>query len=84
MEYRLLVDLEVIEVMDRMPKAQRQRFLALFDKLRAFPSNYSDYYEADAVGRRVEVCILSHWAIHYWIDGADRHVKILAIRSADV
>ncbi len=50
MEYRLLVDLEVIEVMDRMPKAQRQRFLALFDKLRAFPSNYSDYHEADAVG----------------------------------
>jgi hypothetical protein len=52
MEYRLLVDLEVIEVMDRMPKAQRRRFLALFDRLRAFPSNYSDYHEADAVGRR--------------------------------
>jgi hypothetical protein len=34
MEYRLLVDLEVIEVMDRMPKAQRRRFLALFDRLR--------------------------------------------------
>ena len=28
MEHRLLVDLEVIEVMDRMPKAQRRRFLA--------------------------------------------------------
>ena len=48
MEYRLLVDLEVIEVMDKMPKAQRRRFLALFDRLRAFPSNYSDYHEADA------------------------------------
>ena len=84
MEYRLFVDLEVIEVMDKMPKAQRRRFLALFDRLRAFPSNYSDYHEADAVGRRVEVCILSPWAIHYWIDGADRHVKILAVRPADV
>jgi hypothetical protein len=29
MEYRLLIDPEVIEVMDRMPKAQRRRFLAL-------------------------------------------------------
>ena len=38
MEHRLLVDLEVIEVMDRMPKAQRRRFLALFDRLRSFPS----------------------------------------------
>ena len=55
MEYRLLVDLEVIEVMDSMPKAQRRRFLALFERLRAFPTNYSDYHEADAVGRRVEV-----------------------------
>jgi hypothetical protein len=45
-------------------------------KLRAFPTNYSDYHETDAVGRRVEVCILSHWAIHYGIDGADQHVKI--------
>jgi hypothetical protein len=85
MEYRLLVDLEVIEVMDKMPKAQRRRFLALIRQITgAFPSNYSDYHEADAVGRRVEVCILSPWAIHYWIDGADRHVKILAIRHADV
>jgi hypothetical protein len=84
MEYRLLVDREVIEVMDSMPKAQRRRFLALFERLRAFPTNYSDYHEADAVGRRVEVCILSQWAIHYWIDDADRHVKILAIRPADV
>jgi hypothetical protein len=84
MEYRLLVDLEVIEVIDRMPKAQRKRLLDLFAKIRAFPSNYSDYHERDAIGRRVEVCILSRWAIHYWIDSADQHVKILALRPAGV
>ena len=71
MEYRLLVDLEVIGTLEGLSRAQRHRLIDLFAKIRSFPSNYSDYHERDAVGRRVEVCILSNWAIHYWIDDAD-------------
>jgi hypothetical protein len=83
MEYRLLIDLEVIEIMDGLPKKVRKRLLDQFLKIRSFPTNYSDYPEQDAVGRRVEICILSGWAIHYWIDFADRQVKVLCLKSAD-
>jgi hypothetical protein len=83
MEYRLLVDLQVIEMLDDLPKRVRQRLLLQFHKIRSFPTNHSDYQEQDAVGRTIEICILAGWAIHYWIDFADRHVKVLALRPAD-
>jgi hypothetical protein len=83
MEYRLLIDLEVIEILDGLPKRVRKRLLDQLHAIRSFPANHSDYHEQDAVGRQVEICICSGWAIHYWIDFADRHVKVLALRSAD-
>lgn len=63
MEYRLLIDLEAISVLDRLPKTARLRMLAHFTKIRSFPGNYSDYHETDDVGRRVEISVYAGWAI---------------------
>jgi len=78
-EYRLFIDLEAVEVLDSLPKRMRNRILDQFQKIRSFPSDLSHYYEHDTIGRRVEICIFSGWAIHYWIDSADRHVKVLLL-----
>jgi len=83
MDCRLLVDLEAIEILDGLPKTARNRILDHLQRIRSFPENHSDYFEHDATGRRVEICILCGWAIHYWIDFADRHVKVLALKPAD-
>ena len=58
MEYRLFVDVEAIEVLDGLPKTLRNRLLNQFRKIRSFPSHYSECHERDAVGRRVEICIV--------------------------
>ena len=84
MQYRLLVDLEAIEILNGLQKKVRTRLFDHFYKLRASPDRHSDYYEHDATGRRIEISVFSGHAIHYWIDFADRHVKILAIKSADI
>ena len=83
MDYRLLVDLEAIAVLDSIPKRIRTRLLDHFDRLRATPDRYSDYHEHDHTGRRVEISVFAGYSIHYWIDFADRHVKVLAIKLAD-
>lgn len=83
MDYRLLVDLEAIAVLDSIPKKNRIRLLNHFVKLRSAPDNYIDYHEHDRMGRRVEISIFAGYAIHYWIDFADRHVKVLALKPAD-
>ncbi len=82
MEYRLLIDLEAIRILDDLPARVRSRILSQFECIRGFPSRYSDYTEHDIVGRRVEIRIVGDWAIHYWIDSADRHVKVLALTRA--
>ncbi len=83
MQYRLLVDVEVIEILDALPKKSRTHLLNHFHKIRSSPENFSDYHERDHTGRRVEICVLGSHAIHYWIDHADKHIKILALKPAD-
>ena len=82
MNYRLLVDLDVIEILDSLPRKTRAALLDWFGKLRQAPEQYSDFPEYDGVGRRIEVSVFAGCAIHYWIDPADKHIKILAIRAA--
>jgi hypothetical protein len=82
-DYRLLVDLEAIAVLDSIPKRHRTRLLNHFINLRSAPDRLSDYHEQDEIGRRVEISISSGYSIHYWIDFADRHINILAIKPAD-
>jgi hypothetical protein len=83
MRYRLLVDVEVIEVLDVLPKKSRMRLMEHFRKIRSSPDDFSDYHERDISGRRVEISVFSNHAIHFWIDHADQHIKILALKPAD-
>jgi hypothetical protein len=83
MSYCLLVDLQVIEVLDALPKKSRTRLLKQFHRIRSSPGDFSDYHERDITGRRVEISVFSGHAIHYWIDNADQHIKILALKPAD-
>jgi mRNA-degrading endonuclease RelE of RelBE toxin-antitoxin system len=83
MDYRLLVALDAMAVLDSLPKRTRRRLLDHLVKLRATPDRYSEYHEQDTIGRRVEISVFGGHSIHYWIDFPDRHVKVLAIKLAD-
>ncbi len=83
MDYRLLVDLEAIALLDSLSNKVRTRLLDHFVRLRSAPDRYSDGCEHDNIGRRIEISIFAGYSIHYWIDVPDKHVKILAIKAAD-
>jgi hypothetical protein len=83
MQFRLLVDLEVIDFLQTIPPARRRRILNHFRKIQGFPGHYSDFIEQDGVGRRLDVSLVDGLAIFYWTDAADKHVKILKITIAD-
>jgi hypothetical protein len=52
-------------------------------KIAATPDALSDYRESNPRGIPLDVCLYAGFAIKYWIDFADRHVKILDLESAD-
>ncbi len=81
--YRLLVDWDVIEKVNRMPLAQRRALKEVFVRIGRFPDRFCDYMEPN--DRRIDLAVhVSHgFAIKYWIDFADRHVKILDLIAAD-
>ena len=83
MRFRLLVDLEVVEFMQTLPRSRRVNLFAHFREIREHPAHHSDYVEHDDTGRRVDVSVLDGLAIYYWIDHADQHVKILKLVIAD-
>ena len=81
--FRLLVDYDVVVSMEKLPKSQRQMVRARLEAIRDHPANCSDYVERDAIGRPVDINICGPLAIKYWIDHADRQVKVLDIHPAD-
>jgi hypothetical protein len=83
MAYQLLIDLAALELLMRQPSARKRRFIEHLHLLRLYPAAHSDYRTTDVHGRLVQVSILDGFAIYYWIDEADRHVKILEISAAD-
>ena len=83
MNYRLLVDFEVVEFMATQKRADQILLRKRFLEIRDWPSRYSDYREEDETGRPVEINVCGKYAIKYWDDFADRHVKVLHVHLAD-
>lgn len=83
MDYRLLVSIEVVEFVERLPNRIRQRIRSAIRAIGSDPLGSSDAVEHDAIGRRLEIAIIGDYALMYWVDDADRHVKILDIHAAD-
>lgn len=83
MTYRLLVDMEVIEALQRMKATERRRLLAQFRRIQDFPGKFADFVQPADRGMGVSVCVFGRWAIHFWPDFNDRHVKVLKLLPAD-
>ena len=83
MSYRLLIDYEVIEFVESLPRRD-QRFLRnRFVAIRDDPRRFSDYTEPDNTGRPSDIDICGQYAIKFWEDHTDQHVKILDVHFAD-
>ena len=37
----------------------------------------------EATGRRMQIAVVRDYALMYWVDEADQHVKVLDIHAAD-
>jgi hypothetical protein len=83
MNFRLLIDYEVIEFLETLPRKDRLMLRNRFVAIQDFPGHYSDYVEYDSVGRRVEIHICGKFAVKFWADHVDRHLKILDVHFAD-
>jgi len=83
MSYRLLIDYEVLEVLAALRKPVQRMIHQRLRQIQDFPSRWADYAERDASGRSLNVSIVGDFAITYWEDFADRHVKVLEIARAD-
>jgi hypothetical protein len=77
MQFRLLIDMDVLDILSKYPASRRRRLLAHFRKIQSFPENYSEFVEPDDEGKQLDMSTCDNIFIHYWIDYADRHVKIL-------
>lgn len=83
MTYRLLIDYEALDVLASLKKPVQRLVHQRLRQIQEFPSQWADYQERDPSGRPLLVSIVGDYAITYWEDFADRHVKVLEIAKAD-
>ncbi|HEY3762116.1 MAG TPA: hypothetical protein VGN23_10255 [Verrucomicrobiae bacterium] len=80
---RLFIAVDVLDFLRTLRPREQRDLLQLFREIAAYPSKFSDFVESDSTGRRVDVHIFGKFAIKFWNDFADRHVKILDLHFAD-
>lgn len=80
---RLFIAVDVLDFLRTLRPSEQRNLLQRFRDIAASPAQFSDYVERDATGRRVEVHVFGRFAIKFWNDFADRHVKILDLHFAD-
>ncbi len=81
--YRLLVDWEVVEQLNRLPLQLRRLLKNEFLQLKENPDAVSEFEERADDGRMLNGIIRHGIAVLYWIDFPDRYVKVLAMTRAD-
>ena len=83
MKWKLLIALRALEFLEKLPARVRRRLRQRILWIEEHPELSSEYREYDETGRLVDGCVCDGYAIVYWQDFSDRHVKILAIEPAD-
>ncbi|HVJ45533.1 MAG TPA: hypothetical protein VM511_04040 [Luteolibacter sp.] len=83
MDYRLLISIDVVEFVERLPTRFRKVIRSSFNAIGEDPLGCSDGIDFDDTGRILHIAIVGDFALMYWIDDADRHVKILDIHATD-
>ena len=83
MKRRLLIDSLVLEFVGKLKRRDRDFLVARFEAIREFPSRYVDYRTTDESGRELDGHIADRFAIVFWDDFADRHMKIMDVTWAD-
>lgn len=79
----LLVSIRVIEFLERLPRKQRTILRNAISAIENNPLLASDRTDYDSEGRYVHIKIVHDYALVYWVDDADRHLKILDIHAID-
>jgi len=80
---RLFIAVDVLDFLRTLRPHEQRDLLQRFRDIAAFPSKFSDFVEYDSSGRRVDVHVFGKFAVKFWDDFADRHVKILDLHFAD-
>ena len=83
MRYRLLIAIDVFEFVQALPRRDQQLLWRRFREITEFPRRFADYSEPDVTQRLLDVHLHGGFAIYYWEDAADRHLKILQVSRAD-
>ena len=81
--YRLLVDWSVVARLRELPGRTQRHVYAIFSRLELAPDLVSEFNATDEKGRQLDGFIVEGLAFYFWIDIADRHVKVLAFELAD-
>ena len=80
---RLLLDSDVVAFLEGLPAVRRKALWRRLLEISEMPDCFEDFHERDATGRDLAGHVFHGYAILFWDDLADRHLKVLEIASAD-
>ncbi len=84
MRYQLLLSMVVVTFLERLPVKARRNLRDLIERISEDPLGCSEATEYDRSGRLMHIALAGEYALIYWVDDADRHVKVMEVHAADL
>jgi len=81
--YSVFLHLEVTEALRSLPRREVEGFLRFAQSLARDPFQPGDFQEYDDRHRANDVKVIGRLAVVYYVDNADREVRVLEVRRAD-
>jgi hypothetical protein len=78
--FSLSVEYDALQFLHGRTRREQASLLSRFLHLRDYPENSTDVREIDRSGRLIRTSIHGKYAVSFWIDDADREVKVVEVR----
>jgi hypothetical protein len=77
------LDAEAVGFLERLALRERTAIRQRLREIARQPDRFMDYQERDEQGRDLPIHVFRGYAILFWDDLANRHLKVLEITTAD-
>lgn len=79
-KFQLFIAEEVLEYIPELPRAEQRQVVKTILDLTKAPETLAHGLLTDRVGRTLHLHRVGKYAIEYWVDHADQHIKVMMIR----
>lgn len=78
-DWQFILNESSVHVLMGFKASQREKLVKALHELADNPSQRGDYQASDSTGRPVQIKLIDHYLITFWLDNYDKELRVIRI-----